>query len=205
MTTWHHELTDSVNALGAATRELHAAHSHSRHAVWSADPGRIAPATGLLAIPGAEPVHPHDEALWLLNDLYTVLEHHTHELYENAALGYAYGTAAALTAVLRNEHPRHVELPRDAHGRYVYPAQGLPDLDHSLTTRVGGRELDRLRTRFVDCLDVHDTESSDEQADALATFTTDLADAAFAYAEHAERVLHHLLEFADAHGFLQAG
>ena len=99
---WFHSLTDSVNALGAAARELRAAHQHARHTARAADPARLIPVPGLLNVTGDEPVRPHDEALWGLSDLYMVLEHHTKELYENAALGYAYGTAGSIEAVLRS-------------------------------------------------------------------------------------------------------
>ncbi|MFF7155727.1 hypothetical protein [Streptomyces sp. NPDC008139] len=192
---WHLSLTDSVYALGAAARELRTAHSHARHAAWTADPARIVPVVGMLTVPGAEPVRPHDEALWQLSDLYMVLEHHTHELYENAALGYAHGAASAVAAVLRNERPRHVELPRDRHGNYTVTADGLPDVSPSLTRDAGSTELADLRARLIAC------EPDDEEAE----FTADLADAAYVYGERAERTLQHLIRFADAHGFLQAG
>ncbi|SFE28196.1 hypothetical protein SAMN05216251_102364 [Actinacidiphila alni] len=192
---WHLSLTDSVYALGAAARELRTAHSHARHTAWAADPARIVPVVGLLTVPDAEPVAPHDEALWQLSDLYMVLEHHTHELYENAALGYAHGAAAAVAAVLRSERPRHVELPRDRHGSYAVTADGLPDVSPSLTRDAGSAELADLRTRVIAC----------EPADGEEEFTVELADAAYAYGERAERTLQHLIRFADAHGFLQAG
>ncbi|MFJ2632737.1 hypothetical protein ACIO6U_12410 [Streptomyces sp. NPDC087422] len=192
---WHLSLTDSVYALGAAARELRTAHAHARHTAWAADPARIVPVVGLLTVPDAEPVRPHDEALWQLSDLYMVLEHHTHELYENAALGYAHGAAAAVAAVLRSERPRHVELPRDRHGNYTVTADGLPDVSPSLTRDAGSAELANLRARVIAC----------EPADGEEEFTVELADAAYAYGERAERTLQHLIRFADAHGFLQAG
>lgn len=196
---WHLTLTDSVYALGAAARELRAAHQHAHLTARTADPARLIPVTGLLTVPGAEPVRPHDEALWQLADLYAVLEHHTRELYENAALGYAYGTAYALTAVLRSEHPRHTELSRDRAGRYVRSAEGLPDLAQSISHRAGGRELADARARFIE----YDAAEGD-QDDVEPEPTADLADAAYAYGERAERVLHHLLRLADNHGFLRA-
>lgn len=112
--SWHLSLTDSVYALGAAARELRAAHQHATLTARATDPARVVPVLGLVTTPGAEPARPHDEALWQLSDLYMVLEHHTAELYENAALGYAHGSAGAVQALLRNDRPRHVELPATA-------------------------------------------------------------------------------------------
>lgn len=200
-TAWHLSLSDSVHALGAAARELRAAHHHARHTAWTADPVRLIPVTGLLAVPGTDPVRPHDEALWQLSDLYMVLEHHTRDLYENAALGYAYGTAYALTAVLRSEHPRHVELPRDRAGHYLLPDDGLPDLSQSVSQRAGGRELTDLRAQLLECERIRDAEPDDSSP---SEFTVDLADAAYAYGQCAERALRHLLRHAEDHGFLEA-
>jgi hypothetical protein len=195
---WHLSLGYSVYALGAAARELSTAHQHARHAAYTADPARIVPVVGRLTIAGAEPVRPHDEALWQLSDLYMVLEHHTRELYENAALGYAHGTAAAISAVLRSEHPHHAELPRDRKGHYTLPADDLPDLSQSLTVQAGTRDLADLRDRLIAAEQEQDTE----QADANVEFTTTLADLAYAYGERAERTLRHLIRFAESHGFL---
>nr|WSX78219.1 hypothetical protein OH826_32865 [Streptomyces sp. NBC_00899] len=188
--SWHLSLTDSVYALGAAARELRAAHQHATLTARATDPARVVPVLGLVTTPGAEPARPHDEALWQLSDLYMVLEHHTAELYENAALGYAHGSAGAVQALLRNDRPRHVELPRDRAGHYVLDPADLPDLSQSLTAAAGTRELADLRTRLLVCA----------QADDPA----DLANAAYAYGECAERALHHLIHFAETHGFLHA-
>lgn len=185
---WHLSLTDSVYALGAAARELRAAHQHAQLTARTTDPARIVPVPGLVTTPGTEPVRPHDDALWQLSDLYMVLEHHTAELYENAALGYAHGTATAIQAVLRNNRPRHVELPRDRAGHHVLDPADLPDLSQSLTTAAGALELADLRTRLLACA---------QEDDAAA-----LANAAYAYGECAERALHHLIRHAKTHGFL---
>ncbi|MFJ2957057.1 hypothetical protein [Streptomyces sp. NPDC087270] len=197
---WHLTLLESVHALGSAARELRDAHQHARHTARTTDPARIIPVPGLLTVPGADPVRPHDEALWQLSDLYLVLDHHTRDLYENAALGYAHGTATALAAVLRSEHPHHVELPRDRNGNYPLGADDLPDFDGSLTVQAGAHELADLRTRLIACEQAQD----DEQADAEVEFSTALADTAHAYGEHAEGALHHLIRFAATHGFLHA-
>ncbi|WP_329177092.1 hypothetical protein [Streptomyces sp. NBC_01477] len=187
---WHLSLTDSVYALGAAARELRAAHQHAQLTARTTDPARIVPVPGHVTTAGAEPVRPHDEALWQLSDLYMVLEHHTAELYENAALGYAHGTAAAVQAVLRNDHPRHVDLPRDRNGMYVLDPADLPDLSQSLTTAAGARDLADLRARLLACAQEDDPAA--------------LANTAYAYGECAERALRHLIRHAETHGFLHA-
>ncbi|WP_031519834.1 hypothetical protein [Streptomyces sp. NRRL F-5123] len=182
-TTWHADLTASVHALGAAARELRAAHTAAVHAARAVDPTRLVPLPGLLAVPGTtEPVRPYDEALRHLTHLYAAAEQRTHELYANAALGYAHGAAQALAAVLRAERPHHVDLPRDTAGRYVLA--DLPDLAASLTTTAGARELAALHTRLRTATDA------------------ERPDAATAYGEQAERSLHHLIRHAAAHGFL---
>jgi hypothetical protein len=182
-TTWHADLTASVHALGAAARELRTAQAVAGHAARTVDPARLVPLPGLLTVPGTpEPVRPYDEALRQLTALYAAAEQRTRELYANAALGYAHGTAQALAAVLRAERPCHVTLPRDTAGRYV--VTDLPDLAGSLTTTAGARELAALHTRVRTATDA------------------ERPDAATAYGEQAERSLHHLIRHAAAHGFL---
>lgn len=184
-TTWHDDLTASVHALGAAARELRAAHDNARHASRAVDPARLVPLPGLLSTSDDEPVRPHDEALWQLTDLYAALEQHTGELYANAASGYSHGAAQALAAVLRAERPHRVTLPRDADGTYALPGD-LPDLAASLTTAAGSHEL------------------AERHARVRTASGTDLADAATAYGEQAERTLTHLIRFAADRGFLHA-
>jgi hypothetical protein len=190
---WHVDLTNSVRTLGASAEELRTAHANARHTARAVDPARLIPVPGLVAT-GGEFVRPHDEALWQLTDLYTAVEQRTQELYENAALAYAHGAAQALTAVLRAQHPHHVDLTRDADTRYALAGE-LPDLDGSLTTAVGGPQLAALRARVLTAteLDADDAE-----------FTTDLADAAHAYGKQAEATLAHLIHFAAEHGVLNA-
>jgi hypothetical protein len=181
---WHLDLTNSVRTLGAAADELRTAHANARHTARAVDPARLIPVHGLVSS-GGEFVRPHDEALWQLTDLYAAVEQRTQELYENAALAYAHGAAQALTAVLRAQHPHHVDLTRGADDRYVLAGE-LPDLDGSLTTAAGGPQLAALR------------------AHVLAAPSDDLADAARAYGKHAEAALAHLIHFAADHGLLNA-
>lgn len=201
-TDWSLSLTDSVVALGAAARELRAAHANARHTAWTTDPARLVPVPGLLHLADARPVGPHNEAVWQISNLHLVLEHHTMELYENGALGYAYGTSQAIEAVLRSEHPSHVELRRDRNGKYLPLPDGLPDLTDSLGSQAGDRQLTALRDRFTECeRAAHDAEVVGRAPE----FSADLADAAYAYGECAEKALRYLLRFAEEHGFLRAG
>ncbi|SDM99476.1 hypothetical protein [Actinacidiphila guanduensis] len=204
-TAWHASLADSVRALGAAADELRTAHQHAQLTARTTDPARIIPLPGTLTVPGAaEPVRPHEDALWQLSDLYMVLEHHTRELYENAALGYAVGTARAVRAVLSSQRPRHVELTRERNGAYVLDLDDLPNLAQSLTVQAGARDLARLRTELLACWHAQDSEGNEETADEPGGQPSALADAAHAYGTCAERALHHLIRFADARGFLHA-
>ncbi|WP_329133966.1 hypothetical protein OG552_17490 [Streptomyces sp. NBC_01476] len=177
MTAWHVTLTAGVHALATTARELRAAHQHATHALWTTDPTRVTPAPGIV-MSAAGPVRPHEHTLRQLTTLYTRLEQQIRELYEAATLAYAYGTAHTLTAVLRNERPRHAPAS---------PDPVLPDLSQSLTVRAGARDLAALRGRL---LTARDNESPD------------LADTACAYGERAERTLHHLLDLAKTNGFL---
>jgi hypothetical protein len=195
---WHQHLAESVSVLGAAAYELYGAQQQARHTAWTCDPVRLVPFPGLVTVPGAEPARPHDEALWHLTDLYLGLAHHLKQVYENAALGYAHGAAHALTSVLRAEQPCQVELTRDRAGRYCVPAAGLPDLSESISKRAGGEELARLREVVMSYEECGDTLDTDGDLD------TDLADAAYAYGEHAKAVLQHLLQIAVKNGFAQA-
>lgn len=196
---WMHSLTESVSVLGAAAYELYGAQQQARHAAWSCDPVRVVPFPGLVAVHGTEPARPHDEVLWQLTDLYLGLAHHLKQLYENAALGYAYGAASALQAVLRAESPCRVELPRDTSGRYCIPEDGLPDLVQSVAHADGGRELAELREAVLVLEDAEDDPEADADLETL------YADTAYAYGEQAKAVLQNLLRRAAEHHYPQAG
>jgi hypothetical protein len=195
---WPQRLAESVSVLGAAAYELYGAQPQARHTAWTCDPVRLVPFPGLVAVPDAEPARPHDEALWYLTDLYLGLAHHLKQVYENVALAYAYGAAEALKAVLRAEKPCQVELVRDRAGRYCVPIGDLPDLSQSISKRAGGQELSRLRDLVLSF------EPSSDGLDIDGDLSTELADAAYAYGEHAKAVLQHLLQIAVANGFAKA-
>ena len=167
----------------------------------TADPARIVPVTGLLTIPGAEPVRPHDEALWQLSDLYMVLEHHTPRAVRERR--------PRLRPRHRHRHRRRPAQrtappcptpPRPGRQLPRPPPRPSPTSAQSLTTAAGTRDLADLRDPAIACETAQDTE----QADAETEFTTALADTAYAYGERAERALHHLIRFAETHGFLHA-
>lgn len=196
---WMQHLTESVSVLGAAAYELYGAQQQARYAAWTCDPVRVIPFPGLVAVPGTEPARPHDEVLWQLTDLYLGLAHHLKQLYENAALAYAHGTASAIQAVLRAGTPYRVELPRDHTGRYRIPADGLPDLSQSVARAHGGFELAELREAVLVLEDAEDDPDADADIDTL------YADTAYAYGEQAKAVLQHLLSHAAEHRHPQAG
>lgn len=196
---WMRSLTESVDVLGAAAYELYTAQQQARHAAWSSDPVRVVPFPGLVTVPGTEPARPHDEVLWQLTDLHLGLAHHLKQLYENAALAYAYGTATAVHAVLRTETPSRVELARAANGRYRIPYDSLPDLSRSVARAHGGRELAELREAVLVLADAEDDPEADADIETL------YADTAYAYGEQAKTVLHHLLHHAAKHHHPQAG
>jgi hypothetical protein len=54
-------------------------------------------------------------------------------------------------------------------------------------------------------VDAGDAGAADEPLPEGPEFSTALADAAYSYAERTERTLRHLIRFADAGGFLNAG
>lgn len=206
---WFHSLTESVFALGAAAREYRTANQAVRVASWHTDPIRLLPVDGTLSVPGAHFVRPHDDALWRLGDLYTELESRTKDLFENTALAYAYGTAAALQSVLKGERPAAVEMRRDRRGAYVPPDGLLPDLREALDNWVGSNRLADLRHDLINrehaCGVAEDFAACDDLADheayeltSASEFAVGLADAAYAYGEHAESALHFLLIAARA-------
>jgi hypothetical protein len=196
---WMRSLTESVSVLGAAAYELFSAQQQARHAAWASDPVRIVPFPGLVAVRGTEPARPHDEVLWQLTDLHLGLAHHLKQLYENAALAYAYGAATAVQAVLRAETPARVELVRGADGRYRIPFDSLPDLSQSVALAHGGRELAELREAVLVLAEADDGPEADADIETL------YADTAYTYGEQAKAVLQHLLHHAAKHHHPQAG
>ena len=202
-TAWFHSLTESVFALGAAAREYRSANQAAQVAAWNAEPVRLLPVDGELSVPGAHHFRPHDEAVSRIADLYSGLQWQTRDRYENTALAYAYGTAAALLAVHRGETPRHVELRRHD-GWYELPGGPLPDLRNQLSEWSGCEQLARLRNALLDCERVADAANdllfrdylADHEAAEMthaSEFAAGLADRAYAYGEQAESGLHFLL------------
>lgn len=206
---WFHTLAGSVAALGAATLEYRMAHKAAQATAWQYEPLRLSSEEGETSVPGRHFVQPHNDAHLNLKAVYDAAEIRIKNLYENAALAYAYGTADAIVKVLNGECPRHVELAR-ADGLYVQTPDRLPDLEEALGGWQGGPNLVALReivaqherARAVvrefafyedladyECLEF--TEASD--------FAAGLANAAFAYGQAAERALQFVLISAHAH------
>ncbi|MFI6084592.1 hypothetical protein ACIBBB_27070 [Streptomyces sp. NPDC051217] len=200
---WFHSLTDSVHALGAAAREYRAANQAARVASWHIDPARLLPVDGSVHVPGRDFVRPHDDALLKLGDLYSDLASNTQDLYENAALAYAYGTIAAVRSVLAGERPPHVELGR-RNGRYDLPEGALPEINGALGQWTGASDLARLREHVIERRRaralVSDFEFYEDLADyetaeltAASACAAGLADSAYAYGAAAESALHFVL------------
>lgn len=183
-TAWFVSLTDSVSALGIAAREYRVACQSAHIAAWHVEPVRMLPVDGVVIDMTGSSVSPHDDALRQLGELYTGLRLTIRDLYQNTALAYAHGTAAALHQVLAGQRPAYVELPR-SQGRYELPTDDLPDLLNALRSWTETTWLDELRERVLD-----------RQIEAFSSGpegNTALADAAFAYGEKAEGALHHVL------------
>ncbi|MBC2877857.1 MULTISPECIES: hypothetical protein [Streptomyces] len=188
---WFQSLTESVFALGAAARELRMANDAARVAAWSVDPHRLLPVDGELNVPGAPFFRPHEAAVCELANVYRQLENRTKRMYENTALAYAHGAAAAALAVLRGERPYHAELRREE-GQYVLPATGLPNPTGLLGGWNGGPRLVGLRRVLLQRQDEADAARAERHC-AADEFTVHLADAAYAFGEQAESALHFAL------------
>ncbi|MET8981009.1 hypothetical protein ABZX85_35945 [Streptomyces sp. NPDC004539] len=200
---WFHTLSDSVAALGAAAREYRMAHQATQATAWHFDPARLTTEDGQTRVPGQYFFQPHVDAHRTLKEVYGAAELRLKDLYENTALAYAYGTAAVIKAIRDGEHPHHVEVTR-VDSRYGLTAERLPDLAETLALWDGSADLAALRdiviqherarqvarefSYFEDLADYRGhavTEASE--------YAVGLADAAFTYAEAAERALHFVL------------
>ena len=203
-TPWFISLTESVYALGTAAREFRAAYRTAQTASWHVDPARVLPVDGSVSVVDAMSfIRPHDEALRQLGEAYGRLDAQVHQLYENAALAYAYGTAGVLLAIACGGCPEYVHLGRKD-GLYVPEGGALPNLQYALSSWPGAGRLAELQTALherqlagqgfddlppLDCL----TQYEASMADDTAQFARGLADSAYAYGEMAERALHFLL------------
>ncbi|MEV6395379.1 hypothetical protein AB0M39_11460 [Streptomyces sp. NPDC051907] len=191
---WYETLADSVCALGAAAREYRAAHQAACVYARQAEPTRLLPVGGSLGVLGSGSVRPHAHALWQLTDLYGDLATRTRDLYDKAALLYAYGTASALQRVLNGERPHRVEARR-LNGRYVPPGDVLPDLRQSLADWPESARLAALRDEVLrrerDAAALNGLFTYDEVPDH--GIATALADSAYAYGSRAEAALFFVL------------
>jgi len=197
---WFMSLTESVSALGMATREYRAAYRASQTAAWHIDPARVLPVDGSVSIPDrSEFVRPHEAALWQLGEAHKELNDRTYELYENAALAYAYGTGDVVLAIALGGRPQYIQL--GCHdGLYVQHCGALNNLSHALGEWAGTPRLaeiaDELHQRQIESRWLEDLPALDYEPDTLADtaeFAAGLADTAYAYGEMAERALHFLL------------
>ncbi|MFL4905593.1 hypothetical protein ACJ6WF_21085 [Streptomyces sp. MMS24-I2-30] len=205
---WFLSLSDSVHALGAAAREYRMARQTAQSNSWSYDLTRLGPEVGAMRVVGRDHIRPHADSVMRLKAIHDRVETQIKGLYENAALAYAYGTAAAVNAVLGGGRPTHVELGR-RDDSYEIPSDPLPDLQGALGPYIGGPNLVALReivtehqrvdravreiSFYEDLSDYQSTELTD-----ASKYAAGLADAAYQYGEAAERALHYVLTGAKA-------
>ncbi|MFF2651694.1 hypothetical protein [Streptomyces sp. NPDC058045] len=201
---WFDSLTASVHALGAAAREYRMAHQAAQATAWQYDPSRLRPTPGSVHVVGRHYLPPHDNALWTLRELHAATERRTKEFYENTALAYAYGAAAATTAVLDGECPCHLTFERRDLS-YVLDGATLPeDLPAALGDWPDGPNLAALREIVTEHLRARQAvrelsfyEDLSDCADAefaeASEYAAGLADAAYAYGAAAERALQFVL------------
>ncbi|WP_406324842.1 hypothetical protein [Streptomyces niveus] len=202
-TAWFDTLTASVQALSAASREYRMAERAAHNALWNTDPTRLLPVNGAVSVPRRDSVRPHHDALHQLRSLHTEMLQRTKTLYENTAVAYAHGAAAALHSVLLGERPEYVELRRRG-GHYVRPTGALPDLRTLLNDWPGNGGLATLREQVTEREHartvVEDFEFFWDLAGCVipewsraAEQAADLADTAHAYGETAESALYFVL------------
>ncbi|MGX1975476.1 hypothetical protein [Streptomyces kronopolitis] len=200
---WFLSLSDSVHALGSAAREYRMAHQAAQSSAWSYDLARLCPQAGAMSVAGRDYIRPHDDSVMRVKALHDRVEAEAKNLYENASLAYAYGTATAVNAVLRGKQPTHVELGR-RDGMYEIRAGLLPDFQGALDQYIGAPNLVTLREIVTEHqradLAVRDFAFYEDLSDYKSTELTDasesaagLAAAAYQYGEAAERALHYVL------------
>ncbi|MFI5703649.1 hypothetical protein ACIA78_26830 [Streptomyces xanthochromogenes] len=203
MIPWFHSLTQSVAALGLAAREYGMAAQSARLAAWSVDSARLAVVPGTVSVRGRHYLSPYDDSVRQLSELHTEVERQIRDLYENAALAYAYGTAAVVTSVREGRCLSHVELGR-IDGRYVIPKEPLPHFGGALDEWLGGPYLGLLRDIVIEHVrakkEIRERDFFEDLADCESTqfaevseLASGLADSAMTYGEHVERALHFVL------------
>ncbi|WP_069625957.1 hypothetical protein [Streptomyces niveus] len=202
-TAWFDTLTASVQALGVASREYRMAERAAHNALWNTDPTRVFPVAGTVRLPRRDSLRPHHDALRQLRALHTEMLERTKTLYENTAVAYAHGAAAALHSVLVGERPQYVELRRRG-SHYERPTCALPDLRPLLNEWPGNDALATLREQVTEREHaravVEDFEFFADLAGCVipewsraSEQAADLADRAHAYGETAESALYFVL------------
>jgi hypothetical protein len=220
---WFESLADSVYALGAAAREAQRAARAAELARDSYDLDRLRPVDGHIRFDGRPdstvPFRPHDNVLFAIGDTLSEQANKLRTLYAQAALGYAYGTAWAITSVLDGQQPDAVRLGRTLKGFYIIPGELCPapplmpglerwnDYPKFVQARVALLLCEEAGI-FADCLDEQPCLSDHEVGELHEAIDTasSLPDAAAAYGQLAESALHFaLLEPKAQHARHQAG
>ncbi|MFD9631678.1 hypothetical protein [Streptomyces violascens] len=126
---WFETLADSAYALGAAACEAQRAARTAELARDAYSLDRLRPVDGYVRLDGRDasmPFRPHDAVLFTVGDVLSEQANKLRALYNQAATGYAYGTAWAILRVLDGDHPDAVALGRTQEGYYVIPGELCP-------------------------------------------------------------------------------
>ncbi len=194
---WTESLFDSVYALYETAREYQLAHQAAQITASGVDFDRRRTHPGRIALTGRTVTsEPHGRAQRILHRLYHALESETQRQFEEAALLYASGTAWAVRAVLRGEHPAHVVFQTTDRGDLVPPSLEIP----GLVTFSEGPALDAAYDALVRCMQASEYGEnlggqeyiSDHEATQMHTaldIARGTAAAAFAYGLLAQRAL----------------
>lgn len=198
---WTESLFDSVYALYETAREYQLAHQAAQITASTVDFDRRRTHPGRIALTGRTGTsEPHGRAQRILHRLYHALESETQQHFEEAALLYASGTAWAVRAVLRGEHPAHVAFQTTDRGDLVPPSLEIP----GLVTFSEGPALDAAYDALVRCMqaseygeDLADQDYiSDHEAGEMHAawdVARGTAAAAFAYGLRAQSALNFVL------------
>jgi hypothetical protein len=159
---WFEHLTDSVRALGEAALEWQHAHRHADLSRALADvqrrtihdgkvTGQPGPDTrGWDAAPATR--HPHSNAVFDVQRIYSDLQSSTRVQYESAALLFASGAAWAVRTVRAGETPACVVLPL-AEDRRLVPGALDADIDALKEARLStAPRIAAAHRRLTDCL-----------------------------------------------------
>ncbi|MFE5944247.1 hypothetical protein [Streptomyces sp. NPDC056480] len=204
---WFDSLTDSIFALGAAARETRTAYQAAQAASAHYNLDRIRLLDGEVTLTGRYSAsRPHDQAVVRIADALRNCEHRMENLYNQAALSYAYGTAWAILRVLDGQEPPRVELGLSAEGHLTVPGElaPVPPAIEGLDRWCDNAKFEKARQRWWECDSAGEYASALDDEDYLADHEANemhqahaeargIPDAAYAYATLAESALRYSL------------